>query len=108
MWTIETIVEDFLTEAQEDWIGLWAIVGAVRDRLDLESNEEVKARTLDVVRGLLDRGLWPGNFDNDKKFCQWDLPDAAACLARIDSEWDVTKGDAVALESSCWYEWKNK
>jgi hypothetical protein len=108
MWTIETIIEDFLAEAREDWIGLWAIVGAVRDRLDLTSNAEVKARTLDVIRGLIDQGLWPGNFGTDKKFHEWTEPDAAACLARIDSEWDVTKGDPVALDAICWFYWKTK
>jgi hypothetical protein len=106
MWTVETIIEDFVKEAQEDFLGLWAIVGAVRDRLNITTNEEIKVRTLDVVRGLLDRGLWPGNFGSDKKFYQWDLPDASACLARIDREWDVTKGYPVALDAICWFSWK--
>jgi len=107
MWTIETIVDDFLSEAQEDWIGLWAISGAVRSRLKLAGNEEVKARTLDVVRGLLDHGLWPGDYLK-MGFRPWDEPDAAACLVRIDGEWDATKGDPTLPESICWFDWKKK
>lgn len=109
MWTVETIIRDFLGEAQEDFLGLWAIAGAVRARLGLTTNEEVKARTLDVVRGLLDHGLWPGDFDYGKSMIYfWDEPDAAACLARIDKEWDPTKGDPTLPESICWFYWKKK
>lgn len=35
MRTVETIIEDFVKEAQDDFLGLWAIVGAVRDRLNI-------------------------------------------------------------------------
>ena len=66
MRTVETIIEDFVKEAQEDFVGLWAIAPAVRRDLHLSSNAEVKARTLDVVRGLIDHGLWPGDFDYGK------------------------------------------
>ncbi len=106
MSTIDSIVEDFLIEAQQDWIGLWAIEGAVESDLKLTNSEEIKARTLDVVRGLLKRGLWPGNFGNDKKFYEWDLPDAADCLARIDKEWDIVEGHSLALNAICWFYWK--
>lgn len=109
MWTVETIIRDFLGEAKEDFLGLWAIAGAIRDRLGLTTNEEVKARTLDVVRGLLDHGLWPGDFDYGKsKIYFWDEPDADACLARINEEWDPTKGDPTLPESICWFYWKKK
>jgi hypothetical protein len=106
MSVIDPIVEDFLTEAQQDWIGLWAIEGAVEHDLHLSDNAEIKARTLDVVRGLLKRGLWPGNFGTDKKFHEWNLPDAAACLARIDNEWDISEGHSLALDAICWLYWK--
>ncbi len=109
MRTVETIIEDFVKEAQEDFVGLWAIAPAVRRDLHLSSNEEVKARTLDVVRGLIDHGLWPGDFDYGKsKIYFWNEPDATACLARIDREWDVAKGDPNLAESICWFYWKDK
>lgn len=109
MRTIAEIINGFLREAKGDFVGLWAIAPAVRRDLGLSSNEEVKARTLDVVRGLLDHGLWPGDFDYGKsKIYFWDEPDAAACLARINKEWDPTKGDPTLPESICWFYWKKK
>jgi hypothetical protein len=107
MRTIDQIIDEFIRVAADDYIGLWMIAPLVRRDLGLSSNADVKARTLDVVRGLLEHGLWPGDFDYGKsKIYFWDEPDAAACLARIDREWDATKGDPPLPESICWFDFK--
>jgi hypothetical protein len=107
MTSIDEIANEFLEEARQDYIGLWAISGSVRWDFGLSSNEEVKTRSLDVVCILLNHGLWPGDFDYGKsKIYFWNEPNAAACLARIDREWDVTKGDPNLGKSICWFDWK--
>ena len=108
MNSINEITEGFLEEATHDSIGLWAICDAVRWDLGLTNDEEVKTRSLDVMRSLIDRGLWPGNFKGGKTFVFWDLPDAAACLARIDTEWDAARGDPPGLDAICWFRSKQR
>ena len=88
MRTTNKIVEGFLKEAEEDYIGLWAISGTVRWHLGLSANEEVKARTLDVIRMLLDHGLFAGDYDYGGAFHPWQEHDTNATIARIDREWD--------------------
>jgi hypothetical protein len=104
---INEIAAGFLEEAAHDYIGLWAIAPTVRRNLGLSSNENVKARTIDVVRVLLDHGLFPGDYLKSG-FRFWDEPDTAACLARIDREWDVAKGDPNLAESICWFDFKQQ
>lgn len=109
MKTIDEIADGFMREAQEDYIGLWAISDAVRWDLGLSSNEDVKARTLEVVRILLDHGLFPGDFDYDNsKIYFWDERDTDAIIARIDREWDPAKGDPTLPESICWFAMKRQ
>lgn len=102
MKSINDIASEFLEEAAHDYIGLWAIAPAVRRDLALSSNEEVKARTLDVVRVLMDHGLWPGDYF-DSGFQFWDEPSAEAAMARIDREWDSKLGDPP-LSEFIWFD----
>jgi hypothetical protein len=105
MNSIDEIADDLIKEeATTGSIALWAISDNVRWELALSSDEEVKTRSLDVVRILLDHGLWPGNFQgHGSKIQFWDEPDAAACAARIDREWDATKGDPTMTDAICWF-----
>lgn len=102
MTSINDIANEFLKEAAHDYIGLWAIAPTVRRDLALSSNEEVKARTLDVVRVLMDHGLWPGDY-LDTGFEFWDEPSAEAAMARIDRAWDPKQGDPP-LSEFIWFD----
>lgn len=102
MIDINDIADEFLKEAGHDYIGLWLIAGAVRGDLILPSNEDVKARTLDVVRILMDHGLWPGDYLKSG-FQFWDEPNAEAAIARIDREWDPKQGDPP-LSGFTWFD----
>ncbi|TAL80288.1 MAG: hypothetical protein EPN75_07915 [Beijerinckiaceae bacterium] len=104
MKSINDIVDGFLRESVEDYIGLWAISDAVRRDLALTNNEEVKARTLDVVRILLDHGLFAGDYDYGVAFHPWKGVDANLTIARIDKEWDASRGDPTLPESICWFD----
>jgi hypothetical protein len=105
MTSINEIADGFLEEAKHDYIGLWAISGSVRWDFHLSNNEEVKARSLDVVRILLDHGLLPGAYLKTG-FRYWKERDAASILARIDKEWDAAKGDPPLPHPICWFTMK--
>jgi hypothetical protein len=102
MEKINEIAENFINEAANDYVGLWAIAPAVRRDLRLSSNEDVKAHTLDVIRVLLNRGLLPGDYLKTG-FYFWRERDAASIIARIDREWDPVNGDPLLGDSSCWF-----
>jgi hypothetical protein len=107
MKNISDIADEFLKEAAHDYIGLWAISGAVRWGLELSDNAQVKARTLDVVRILLAHGLLAGDFDyGNSKLYFWNERDADSVVARIDREWDPAHGDPSLPESICWLGFK--
>ena len=109
MTSVNEIVDNILREAENDSVALWAIADPVRLDLGLSNNVDVKMRTLDVVSELLKNGLWPGNFYGGALKIQfWDEPDAAACLARIDREWNVTKGDPTMIDPICWFRSKQR
>ncbi|MGA3301968.1 MAG: hypothetical protein ABSC72_01610 [Methylovirgula sp.] len=104
MEKIDKLATSFLNEAEEDYVGLWAIAPTVRRDFALSDNQEVKARTLEVVRILLDHGLLAGDFDYDNsKIYFWDERDPQAIIARIDREWDPARGDPTLPESICWF-----
>lgn len=104
MKNVNDIVDGFMREVQGDYIGLWAISDAVRWDLDLSTNEEVKKRTLDVVRILLDHGLFAGDYAYGGAFHPWEKHDTNATIARIDREWDASRGDPTLPESICWFD----
>jgi hypothetical protein len=109
MRTISEIAEGFLKEAAHDSVGLWAIAPRVRRDLALSDNAEVKARTLDVVRVLLDHGLLAGDYDYaNSKIHFWAEREPPSIIARIDKEWDPASGDPNLGESICWFALKRK
>ena len=100
---IDDLTEGFLRESQGDCIALSAIASAIRWHLGVSDNEQVKARSLDIVRVLLANGLLPGDYDYGNKIYFWDERDPASIIARIDKEWDPAKGDPTLPESICWF-----
>ncbi len=88
--TPEEVLDSLVEECQEDHIGLWRIVNAVR--FDLGSADAGQTRTLvlRLVRRLLqERGIqvgWPA--PDGRHFIPWDLtPDQA--IHRIEKEWSA-------------------
>jgi hypothetical protein len=105
MKNIDEIADGVLSEAAHDYVGLWAISDAVRWDLGPSSNVEVKARTLDLVRILLDHGLLPGAYLKTG-FHYWDERDPASIIARIDKEWNPADGDPPLPHPICWFTMK--
>jgi hypothetical protein len=107
MKNINEIADGYYREAEGDYIGLWAITGAVEGYLGLSNKDEVKARTLDVVRLLLDRGLVPGDYLKTG-FHFWNERDPASIIARIDREWDPVRGEPNLADPICWFAMKRQ
>lgn len=86
--TSAEILDSLVEECQEDHVGLWRIVNAVRFDLGSADAAQTRALALRLVRGLLqERGMQVGCPAPDgRHFVPWDLtPDQA--IHRIENEW---------------------
>jgi hypothetical protein len=99
----EELLEDFVEEGREDHVGLWEIVRAVREDLEVSNDDEVRRVTLDLVEQLLRRyGMEAGRPMPDwRGFLPWRLsPDEA--VRRIEREW-VALGREPNLWEIVWF-----
>ena len=72
MRTIDDIFMGFLAEAEDDYVGLWAIAAATRWHLGMSDNDKVKAITLAFVRDFLEHSLCAGDYAySDAMFHPW-------------------------------------
>jgi len=99
---IIAIAESCVREAADDYVGLWQIAGRIRDRFSFSNNEEVKKISLEVVRLIVHRGLYPGDYFR-MGFRFWSEDEPALVIARIDREWDAVCGDPTLADPICWF-----
>jgi hypothetical protein len=99
--SIESDVASFVREAAEDYIGLWQIVGAARDKTN--KPDEVITGVLDIVRALLDRGLLAGNLKKEGGFEPWAQQQPDAVLSRIQEEWRALGHDPT-IDDIAWFD----
>ena len=86
--TPEKVLDSLAEECQEDHVGLWRIVNAVRFDLGSADPAQTRVIALRLVRSLLqERGMQVGQPAPDgRHFVAWDLsPDQA--VRRIEKEW---------------------
>lgn len=88
--TPDDVLESLVEECQEDHVGLWRIVNAVRLDLGAANPGETRLMTLRLVRSLLhDRGMQVGHPAADgRHFIAWNLP-ADQAVRRIEYEWSA-------------------
>jgi len=88
--TCDDVLEGLVEECQEDHVGLWRIVNAVRLDVGAKNPIETQAMTLRLVRSLLqERGMQVGQPAADgRHFVAWDLP-AEQAVRRIEKEWSA-------------------
>lgn len=58
---LTTVVDDVLDFARDDWVGLWVILGWVKERMSGADSDEQKAATLAVCAAVLGHGLQAGD-----------------------------------------------
>jgi hypothetical protein len=88
--TPEDVLESLAEECQNDHVGLWEIVDAVRLDLGTTSAAQTRSWSLRLVRSLLsERGMQVGHPASDgRHFVSWDLPVDQA-MSRIEKEWSA-------------------
>jgi hypothetical protein len=103
MNSLDQVVDDYMQFAKDDYVGLWAVVSTIRDELGIEDDAEVRQKSLQVVRGLLERGLYPGDY-LQSGFHFWKDMSIDRVLARIDREWRAQGYDPNLAEPICWFD----
>jgi hypothetical protein len=93
-------VDDFLKESEEDYVGLWQVVGAARDREATIAS--VEGEVLDMVRALLANGLLVGNLTREGGFTPWADQHPDAVTGRIHAEWQAL-GKDPSIDDICWF-----
>jgi hypothetical protein len=95
------LIDEILSECEEDFVGLWTLVRLVRDC----GERDTKQYVLSLIRFLLDtdavKAGWPDS--QGQTFVDWQLSPAAT-VERIDREWsqlgrDPTIGEIVWFAS---------
>ena len=69
--TIERTARELRNEAELDFIDLPFIAGSLREDLDLKTQEDIRRHTLDVIRRLMERGVYPGDYDHAIHMVFW-------------------------------------
>jgi hypothetical protein len=83
-------VEELVSEAEEDEVGLWFIVRIVKDELHAQDSQSIKKATLEGVAQLLQTGkVVAGQYNklDPTGVERWEL-DLPAVIDRISREWD--------------------
>ncbi len=99
--TVVEIVNNYVKEAEVDFVGLWQIASMFRDNLKIKSDLEVKEKSLQVARGLVENGVCPGSMADDNGFDFWKgTPDEL--VTQIAVSWPVM-GIPNLGTNHCWF-----
>ena len=98
---LNEIVNDFIKEAEVDYVGLWEIAKVAREELGAKKLQDVRNISLQIARGLYENGLRPGDYDYGTHMDFWPDEGCQAMLDRIDREWIKLNADPTHLEPIC-------
>ena len=98
----EDLVDQFCTEARDDFVGLWEIVRQVEQRTGPGS--AAREPTLAVIRALLVRGLRAGDPPYSARgYRPWADQEPDAVIDRIRREW-LALGRMPNIADIAWFE----
>ncbi len=98
---IDDIKSFLLQDAQEDYVGLWAVLWEVMHACPSLDSQSAKQATLMIIRESLEAdGVVPGEFMN-KTFVPWNLTTGQA-LDRIERAW-ASLGRAPNIGEIVWF-----
>lgn len=81
------IVVEFLAECQDDYVGLWSLVGRSRQASDGVGDEQRRDLILEKIHELLQQEkIVAGSFVDKKTFLQW-REDPEAIVNKIRGQW---------------------
>ena len=99
---IERTVGELRAEADIDFIDLPFIAGSLREDLDLQTQDDIRRHTLEVIRRLMEQNVYPGDYDYAVTMAFWP-GEPEVLLKRIESEW-IAMGHPPTLEHPiCWF-----
>lgn len=95
----EELLEDLVEEGREDHIGLWEIVRAVREDLEVSDTAEVRQVALQLITTLLQRGSMQAGFPtpDGRGFIPWKSGHDET-IDRIGRGWDLLGRDPTIGE----------
>ncbi len=96
------IIDDFMKESIVDYVGLWEIPQILRHVAPVDTTDEVRRLSLEVVRHLYKRGLRPGDYWGGD-FDYWPDNGCQAALDRIEQEWIKAGADPNLADPICWF-----
>jgi hypothetical protein len=97
----DQIINEFVLEATVDYVGLWEIAKITREELGADTTQEVRELSLQVAKGLYEKGLRPGDYDYGKHIDFWPDQGCRAMLDRIEREWIKLNADPTHLDPIC-------
>ena len=87
--TATDVLESLVEECRVDHVGLWEVITAARLDLGASTYLETQATTLQLVWGLLNRGMFVGYPAADGVgFVPWEVS-AEGAIRRIEQEWSA-------------------
>jgi hypothetical protein len=88
------VLEGLVSFAEADWLALWMIVDDVEAELNPDEDEETLEITLNLVEGLIQRGLVAGDSPvaGGRHFAAWSNQDPNAIRQYIRREWTKRGG----------------
>jgi hypothetical protein len=100
----EELLRELLVFATVDWVELWLFASLVQESLEIDDPEAVKARSLDLIKELLETGLMEaGTIDWDEgHFESWGLTPEESFI-RIEQEWSEL-GRSPSMADICWFD----
>jgi hypothetical protein len=98
---LDSVAEEFYQALQEDYVGLWEIVGAVS--LDVALKDlDTRTSVLGVVANLLHRGNVAAGKFTSGRFVAWnEVPEQM--LKRIDDAWSSLGRNPNIADDICWF-----
>jgi hypothetical protein len=86
----ESIIAGFQREAAVDFIGLWQLVRAVKDKLEQDENWRVQELSLDLLERMLDAGFRVGHLSaTGRSHEPWPDQKPDHVIAKVRSEWNL-------------------
>lgn len=104
---IERTAVELRAEADVDFISLPLIAESLREDLGLQSEQDIRRHTLDVIERLMARGVYPGDHDDATILSFWPGKPSEH-LRRIETEWIAMGKTPTLAESICWLGLRSK
>lgn len=95
------VIATYAKHSEVDYVGMWQVAKAVREKLGARTSSEVRELSLEVAKGLYEKGLRPGDYDYGTHMDFWPDDGCEAMLDRIRREWIKLGTDPNHLRPIC-------